>query len=65
MSLLLRRSPAALQLTKEVQDKMRKIENCIHCDQCKEKCPYGLDTPALLRKNYEDYISVLTGKTIV
>ncbi|MDR2916735.1 MAG: aldo/keto reductase [Tannerella sp.] len=65
MSLLLRRSPAALQLTKEIQEKMYKIENCIHCDQCKKKCPYGLDTPALLRKNYEDYINVLTGKTVV
>ena len=45
MSLLLRRSPSELQLTPEVQDKMKKIENCLHCDQCKSKCPYGLDTP--------------------
>ena len=65
MSLLLRRSPKELQLTEEVQAKMKKIENCIHCDRCKKKCPYGLDTPGLLQKNYEDYINVLTGKTIV
>ena len=55
MSLLLRRSPSALQLTPEVQAKMKKIENCLHCNKCKSKCPYGLDTPALLAKNYEDY----------
>ena len=62
MSLLLRRSPTELQLTKEVQDKMHKIENCTHCDRCKKRCPYGLDTPTLLQKNYADYINVLEGK---
>ena len=65
MSLLLRRSPAELQLTKEVQEKMRKIENCTHCDRCKKRCPYELDTPTLLQKNYADYINVLAGKTTV
>ncbi len=65
MSLLLRRSPSALQLTKEVQEKMKKIEDCLHCGQCSGKCPYGLDTPALLQKNYEDYKSVLAGEVVV
>ena len=65
MSLLLRRSPSELQLTLEVQEKMKKIENCLHCNQCKSKCPYGLDTPALLAKNYEDYKRVLAGEVSV
>ena len=65
MSLLLRRSPVALQLTKEVQNKMSNIENCIQCDQCKERCPYGLDTPSLLQKNLEDYKYVLSGKITI
>lgn len=65
MSLLLRRSPSELQLTGEVQAKMKKIENCLHCNQCKSKCPYGLDTPALLEKNYEDYKKVLAGEVSV
>ena len=65
MSLLLRRSPSELQLTPEVQEKMKKIENCLHCNQCKSKCPYGLDTPALLAKNYEDYKRVLAGEVSV
>lgn len=59
MSLLLRRSPAELQLTPAVQEKMKKIENCIECGACKSKCPYGLDTPNLLKKNYEDYKTFL------
>lgn len=59
MSLMLRRAPSADLLSREGQEKMKKIEDCIHCDQCKEKCPYGLDTPELLRKNYEDYKTFL------
>lgn len=62
MSLLLRRSPSAGYLTPAWQEKMRKIEDCKHCDSCKKKCPYGLDTPSLLRKNYEDYKEILAGK---
>ena len=59
MSLLLRRSPAAGHLTPEGQAKMKKIENCLNCGKCKAACPYGLDTPNLLRKNYEDYLTFL------
>lgn len=65
MSLLLRRSPSQNQLTKEVQKKMSRIEDCLHCGQCKSKCPYGLDTPALLAKNLEDYKNVLAGRVNV
>jgi len=59
MSLLLRRAPSAGFLTKEWQENMKKIENCLECGQCKSKCPYGLDTPALLKRNYEDYKTFL------
>ena len=44
---------------------MMKIENCLHCNQCKSKCPYGLDTPNLLAKNLEDYKRVLAGEVSV
>lgn len=62
MSLMLRRAPSKAWLTDEWQAKMKKIENCLHCDKCKSHCPYGLDTPGLLEKNYEDYKLVLNGK---
>lgn len=62
MSLLIRRSPSAAQLTPQAQEKMKKIENCLHCGKCKSKCPYGLDTPTLLEKNYKDYCEILAGK---
>ncbi len=59
MSLLLRRSPAAPHLTEAGQAKMKKIEDCIECGKCRSLCPYGLDTPKLLKKNYEDYKTFL------
>lgn len=59
MSLLLRRSPTAGHLSPQGQAMMKKIEGCLHCGQCKAKCPYGLDTPALLQRNYEDYKTFL------
>ena len=65
MSLLLRRSPSAEHLSPAGQAKMKKIEGCLHCNQCKAKCPYGLDTPALLARNYEDYKRVLAGEVKV
>ena len=65
MSLMLRRAPSDAQLTPEMQEKMKKIENCLHCNKCKSKCPYGLDTPTLLQKNYEDYKRVLAGEVSV
>lgn len=55
MSLMLRRAPQAGWLSKEWQEKMAKIENCLHCNACMKKCPYELNTPELLAKNYEDY----------
>lgn len=65
MSLMMRRAPLDAQLTPQMQEKMKKIEDCLHCGKCKSKCPYGLDTPALLEKNYEDYKRVLAGEASV
>lgn len=45
--------------------KTDQIDGCIGCNKCKAKCPYGLDTPNLLKKNLKDYREVLAGKTVV
>ena len=65
MSLLIRRSPSAGHLSPDGQAMMMKIENCLHCNKCKSKCPYGLDTPTLLQKNLEDYKRILAGEVQV
>lgn len=59
MSLLLRRSPAEQHLSPAGQEKMARIDQCIHCNHCSDNCPYGLNTPELLRRNYEDYKTFL------
>ena len=64
MSLLLRRSPSASHLSPEGQEKMMKIKDCLHCNQCMSKCPYGLNTPELLQRNLKDYEEVLAGKVM-
>jgi len=64
MSLLLRRSPSAGHLSEASQAKMMKIKDCLHCNQCASKCPYGLNTPELLARNLKDYEEILAGKPI-
>ena len=59
MSLMIRRAPVDAQLSEASQAMMKKIEDCINCGKCKSLCPYGLDTPSLLKKNYEDYKTFL------
>ena len=63
-SLLMRRAPTSQILSPEGQAKMRKIPDCIGCRQCAAKCPYGLDTPNLLKRNYQDFLEVLAGKSV-
>lgn len=65
MSLMLRRAPSANWLSEPMQAEMKKIENCRTCKACMEKCPYELNIPELLKKNYEDYQNVLAGKVQV
>ncbi len=55
MSLMIRRAPTTVYLSDEWKEKMKKIEACINCNHCKNHCPYGLDTPKLLKSNWMDY----------
>lgn len=65
MSQLIRRSPSSKWLDPASQDLMNKINDCIECQRCSSQCPYGLDTPALLRQHLEDYRNILSGKTVI
>jgi predicted aldo/keto reductase-like oxidoreductase len=55
MGLLLRRMPWQQFMSKEWQADMEKIEDCDECGNCREHCPYGLDTPNLLRQMLKEY----------
>ena len=62
MSQMIRRSTSAAWLSETWQAEMKKIEDCVDCGICKTRCPYELDIPTLLRKNYEDYKGIVDGK---
>jgi aryl-alcohol dehydrogenase-like predicted oxidoreductase len=55
MSLLIRRAPVSVYMNVDWNEKMKKVDSCINCNHCKDHCPYGLDTPKLLRENWADY----------
>jgi predicted aldo/keto reductase-like oxidoreductase len=63
-SLLLRRAPSEIMLSERGREMMKRVEDCLECGECSAKCPYGLDTPALLKRNYQDYMEVLVGKPL-
>ena len=62
MSLMVRRAPSKAWLNEYWQNEMKKTEDCIHCNRCSSKCPYELNTPELLKKNYNDYQEILAGR---
>ena len=41
--------------TDQWRENMNKIEDCIHCNNCINHCPYGIDTPALLEEQLRKY----------
>jgi len=55
MAFLLRRAPYRQFLTDAWKEKMRRISDCSGCQSCVAKCPYGLDTPVLLKTMLADY----------
>jgi len=55
MKFLLRRAPHEPFTDDSWQEQMARICNCTDCGQCRERCPYGLDTPRILKEMLEDY----------
>ena len=56
MKMLLRRAVYQRFLTDEWKENMQHIDDCTECGQCKEQCPYELDTPKLLKIMQKDYM---------
>jgi aryl-alcohol dehydrogenase-like predicted oxidoreductase len=57
--LSLKRAPTSFTLTDSAKARLAKARDCIQCGECKTRCPYHLDTPALVRTNAEAYAAYL------
>jgi len=55
MLFFLKRAPYQTYMTDQVKAEMERINDCIHCNNCKDHCPYGLDTPNLLQYMLSEY----------
>lgn len=62
MELFLKRSPWQRQVTEKAQAEMARAKDCIDCGACSSRCPYELDTPALVRENYAFYEAFVAEK---
>lgn len=62
MILLLGRSPWKNQMTEKAQAEMARARDCTDCGACAARCPYELDTPALVRENYAFYAAFAAEK---
>ncbi|MDD6651829.1 MAG: aldo/keto reductase [Eggerthellales bacterium] len=60
ISLMARRAPTEAWTTPHWQEEMERTKGCTECRACVKKCPYGLDVPELLKKNYQDYQNILS-----
>jgi len=52
---LVTRAPYKRMISHAFQKEMERADNCIQCGACKTRCPYGLDTPTLVQKQYALY----------
>ena len=62
MAQMVRRAPSEVWLNSHWQAEMAKIDDCVECGVCMSRCPYGLEIPALLKKNLADYRAILAGE---
>ncbi len=65
MSQMIRRAPSETWLSDYWKAEMQKIETCTKCGACLKRCPYELNIPELLKKNFEDYQKIVRGEITV
>jgi predicted aldo/keto reductase-like oxidoreductase len=59
VELMLSRQPLQKLLDAEGRAKLAKAADCTQCGECRSRCPYGLDTPDLVRRHRECFNNYL------
>ena len=59
MSLIVKRAHEAFYFSEHSRESMLHADKCTECGQCKEKCPYGIDVPRLIREGLPEYERLL------
>jgi len=59
MHMLIQRSPKEFYLSDFCRECMEHASECTNCGSCIKKCPYGLDTPRLVREGLSAYQKLL------
>jgi predicted aldo/keto reductase-like oxidoreductase len=62
VTLLMRRMRSEPYTSPDFRAKMERIELCTDCGLCRERCPYELDPPAMLRAQLARYREIMNGE---
>lgn len=59
IGLMVKRVPGERFRGESFQTEMAEVDDCIECGDCRSRCPYHLDPPALLRSHRRRYLEWL------
>jgi len=62
ITFLLGRTVKSNFLTKEWQENMRRIDDCVECGSCLARCPYNIDIPNQLKRQQKGFYEILANE---
>jgi predicted aldo/keto reductase-like oxidoreductase len=60
MSVLIKRAHVSFYYSDSARESMKRVSDCTNCGQCKERCPYSLDVPRLIRESMVEFRKLMS-----